>query len=551
MPFSKARKASFRKTSRAAQRLALTASLVLLGCETLQDAVANGDTRTISLHHVHTGEDLKITYKRNGRYDDEALKKINWVLRDWRRNEEIRMDPHLIDLVWEVHRDLNAKEAIEIICGYRAPQTNAMLRRRSGGVARVSQHMAGKAIDFGIPGVPLEDLRAAGLRLQRGGVGFYPSSGSPFVHLDVGSVRHWPRMTRDQLVRVFPTGRTVHIPSDGNPLPGYELALADIDKRGGTPSALSLAAVDRDGSTANAAPKRNLFAKIFGGRDKDEDDEADATTASARPSASAKARAPAIERREPAKAEAAPAREATPLPKTRPANTQVAALPAPPEQLAKPSLTARIAAPALSANDIIEARGYWQGLPEPTPRSAPVELSAARQRPIQTASADPTASIGPFPAPDRVPADVALAYAAQAELPVRRPEPMGSAMPRPVAVGASGTSIARKSSGDRPSEVQSTPVAPWSGPAMVGDRFDEPWLRAVTMTPSLQGFMNTTLLGTPNFRELRPLFRKPATALVMTFSADPHLGMTSEKFSGSAVVFLATATFVTRTAALQ
>ena len=236
MPFSNARKASFRKTSRAAQRLALTASLVLLGCETLQDAVANGDTRTISLHHVHTGEDLKITYKRNGRYDDEALKKINWVMRDWRRDEEIRMDPNLIDLVWEVHRDLNAKEPIEIICGYRAPQTNAMLRRRSSGVARVSQHVAGKAIDFAIPGVPLEDLRAAGLRLQRGGVGFYPSSGSPFVHLDVGSVRHWPRMTHDQLARVFPDGRTVHVPSDGNPLPGYAIALADLEKRGGSPS---------------------------------------------------------------------------------------------------------------------------------------------------------------------------------------------------------------------------------------------------------------------------------------------------------------------------
>ena len=150
-----------------------------------------------------------------------------------------------------------------------------------------------------------------------------------------------------------------------------------------------------------------------------------------------------------------------------------------------------------------------------------------------------------------MPADVALAYAAEAGLPTRRPEPMGAAMPRPAAIGASGTSIARKSSGDRPSEIHSTPVAPWTGPAMVGDRFDEPWMRAVTMTPSLQGFMSTTLLGTPNFRELRPLFRKPATALVMTFSTDPHLGMTAEKFSGSAVVFLATATFVTRTAALQ
>ena len=62
-------------------------------------------------------------------------------------------------------------------------------------------------MDFFIPGVPLDRVREAGLRLQRGGVGFYPTSGSPFVHMDVGSVRHWPRMTRDQLARVFP-GRT-------------------------------------------------------------------------------------------------------------------------------------------------------------------------------------------------------------------------------------------------------------------------------------------------------------------------------------------------------
>ena len=104
-----------------------------------------------------------------------------------------------------------------------------MLRRRSSGVARFSQHMLGHAMDFYIPDVPLEQIRAAGLRLQRGGVGFYPTSGSPFVHLDTGSVRHWPRMTHDQLARVFPDGRTVHLPSNGGPMKGYELARADIE----------------------------------------------------------------------------------------------------------------------------------------------------------------------------------------------------------------------------------------------------------------------------------------------------------------------------------
>ena len=141
------------------------------------------------------------------------------------------MDRHLFDVLWEVYRDVDARQPINIVSAYRSPATNAMLRRRSAhtGVARFSQHMLGHAMDFFIPGVQLEKIRFAGLRLQRGGVGFYPKSGSPFVHLDTGHVRHWPRMTHDQLVRVFPNGRTVHIPSDGNPLPGYELAMADIE----------------------------------------------------------------------------------------------------------------------------------------------------------------------------------------------------------------------------------------------------------------------------------------------------------------------------------
>ena len=129
-------------------------------------------------------------------------------------------------------REVAGDKTIHVVCGYRSPATNAMLRHRSSGVAQFSQHTLGKAMDFYIPGASLEELRYAGLRLQRGGVGYYPTSGSPFVHLDVGPVRHWPRMTHEQLAHVFPNGRTVHVPSDGRPLPGYALALADMEKRG-------------------------------------------------------------------------------------------------------------------------------------------------------------------------------------------------------------------------------------------------------------------------------------------------------------------------------
>ena len=255
---------------------------------------------------MHTGEDLTVTYMRDGQYDPDALKKINHELRDWRRNEEIGMDPRLIDAVWLAYRDVGAKGPIQVVCGYRSPQTNSMLRSRSRGVAKFSQHMLGHAMDFYLPGVPLETLREAGLRLQRGGVGYYPTSGSPFVHMDVGNVRHWPRMTRAQLARVFPDGRTVHVPSDGHPLAGYALALADIQRRKSSePSATSLEAARNAGIDVPAPTQQpNLFAALFSStKDEDEDNE----TAAAAPSQPAPAVAPPAPKAATAKTRVAPA----------------------------------------------------------------------------------------------------------------------------------------------------------------------------------------------------------------------------------------------------
>ena len=177
------------------------------------------ESRTISFHNMHTKEDLTITYKVNGRYVPEAMAKINYMLRDWRRNEATKMSPKLIDLIYEVHRDTGSKEPIHVVSGYRSPVTNAALRRRSKGVAKHSQHMLGHATDLYFPDVALSKIREVGLKYQRGGVGYYPTSGRPFVHLDVGSVRHWPRMSRQELARVFPDGNTLHVPADGKPLP--------------------------------------------------------------------------------------------------------------------------------------------------------------------------------------------------------------------------------------------------------------------------------------------------------------------------------------------
>ena len=201
------------------------------GLATTPDAFA--ETRSLKLYYLHTKEKAEIVFKRNGRYDQAGLNKLNRFLRDWRRNEPTKMDPRLFDLVWEVYKQVGGRDYINVVSAYRSPATNEMLRRTRGGQAKKSQHMLGKAIDFYIPGVKLSKLRAVAMKMQGGGVGYYPKSGSPFVHLDVAGVRAWPRMSRQELVSLFPDGKTLHLPPDGKPLPGYKTAMAEYKKRGG------------------------------------------------------------------------------------------------------------------------------------------------------------------------------------------------------------------------------------------------------------------------------------------------------------------------------
>ncbi|WP_230533325.1 DUF882 domain-containing protein [Microvirga roseola] len=204
-------------------------ALLLAATAGTQDAVANGETRSLSFFHTHTSESTTVTFRRNGQYDDQALKQLNWFLRDWRTNEPAKMDPRLFDIIWEVYRESGSRQPIHIISAYRSPQTNGALRRRSKGVAENSQHMQGKAMDIRLPDVDTGQLRAIAMKMQYGGVGYYPSSA--FVHVDTGSVRAWPRMSQEQLARLFPDGKTLHLPSNGRPLPGYEQAKAEIMTR--------------------------------------------------------------------------------------------------------------------------------------------------------------------------------------------------------------------------------------------------------------------------------------------------------------------------------
>ena len=156
-------------------------------------AISSGETRTISLHHIHTGEDLTVTYMVNGRYVPSAMKQINYLLRDWRQNEVITIDPKTIDLVWELHADLGSQVPVNVVCGYRSAKTNGFLKRIGRNVAKTSQHIQGKAIDIFFPDVPTVKMRNSALVREIGGVGYYRGSGGPtgFLHVDSGRVRHW------------------------------------------------------------------------------------------------------------------------------------------------------------------------------------------------------------------------------------------------------------------------------------------------------------------------------------------------------------------------
>jgi uncharacterized protein YcbK (DUF882 family) len=184
--------------------------------------------RTISLYNIHSKETLTIQYMKGGKRLPDAMQKINWILRDWRKDEPTQMDPDLIDLLWEIHAELGSKEPIHIISGFRSRDTNNMLRRTVGGQASESRHILGKAADVHFPDIPIRQLRYSALIHERGGVGYYPTSAIPFVHIDTDRVRAWPRLPRTELALLFPSGRTQHIPDDGEPISKEDVRAARL-----------------------------------------------------------------------------------------------------------------------------------------------------------------------------------------------------------------------------------------------------------------------------------------------------------------------------------
>jgi uncharacterized protein YcbK (DUF882 family) len=172
----------------------------------------DGKPYRLRMSNLHTGEDLDIVYRIGDTYIPEALAKLNYFLRDHNTQDVIDYSPTEFDVLHAMLSRLGRlNSVIDIVCGYRTPETNEALRHDAPwtGVAEHSQHMEGHAIDIRVPGVPTARLRDAALSLHAGGVGYYPVS--QFVHVDVGPVREWVFGTKQRrMIMARATHRRVH-----------------------------------------------------------------------------------------------------------------------------------------------------------------------------------------------------------------------------------------------------------------------------------------------------------------------------------------------------
>lgn len=148
-----------------------------------------GDIRRIRMYSGRTGESMDTIYWIEGKYIKEVLKEINHFMRDWRTDDTMSMDPRTVDIMAASHRLLDVSEPYMLLSGYRSPRTNAMLRSQSGGVAKNSLHLKGQAADLRLKSRSVGQMARAAEACASGGVGRY--SGSNFVHMDCGPVRHW------------------------------------------------------------------------------------------------------------------------------------------------------------------------------------------------------------------------------------------------------------------------------------------------------------------------------------------------------------------------
>ena len=150
-----------------------------------------GDIRRIKMYSGRTGERIDMIYWIEGKYIKDAVREVNYFMRDWRTNDTYKMDLRTVDIMAAAHNLMDVDEPYMLLSGYRSPKTNALLRSRNHGVAKNSLHMRGQAADLRLNSRSVHQVAKAAAACRGGGVGRY--SGSNFVHMDCGTIRMWAR----------------------------------------------------------------------------------------------------------------------------------------------------------------------------------------------------------------------------------------------------------------------------------------------------------------------------------------------------------------------
>src|SRR5579859_6502902 len=93
--------------------------------EYVAHALIKKPSRELSFLNLHTGERLRAEYVHNGQVVPDAMHAISVVMRDHYNNKIHPIDPHLLDIAHVLQSHVGNRGAIDLVCGYRSPETNA------------------------------------------------------------------------------------------------------------------------------------------------------------------------------------------------------------------------------------------------------------------------------------------------------------------------------------------------------------------------------------------------------------------------------------------
>ena len=152
--------------------------------------------RTLDLIRPASGERINLLYWKDGEMLDSAYQQVCHLLRDVNGKKSAAIDPKLLETLWATQAFIarfGMTKPLEILSGYRTPESNKRLIEEGIPAARKSLHLEGRAADIRIAQLHEEVLGELIQSFRQGGVGFYyrPSARGGWIHTDTGLQRKW------------------------------------------------------------------------------------------------------------------------------------------------------------------------------------------------------------------------------------------------------------------------------------------------------------------------------------------------------------------------